>query len=111
MPFCRQPINSAASTSSDFQRGTPYIVLVATHTRTGLETVRAANPTFNSATWLADTTHQALTTLKPRGTPMLYAMDGNRIAFSIPGNLDNPTLVTTIADSWIKNTAKPLTPQ
>ena len=42
---------------------------------------------------------------------MLYAMDGNRIAFSIPGNLDNPTLVNAIADSWIKNTAKPLTPQ
>lgn len=109
---CDRLMNTlAASASADFQRGTPYVVIVAAKNRNGLETVRAANAVFSSATWLADTNHQALSALKPRGTPMLYAMDGNRIAFSIPGNLDNPALVNTIADNWIKGSAKPLTTQ
>jgi hypothetical protein len=91
----------AASESSDLKTGKPYVILVAGKTSEALERVRANYSTLSEATWLGDRDAQAYAALKPRGTPILYAMDGSKIAWNVPGNLGNPAKVEKMAAAWI----------
>jgi hypothetical protein len=94
----------AASDSSDLKNGQPYVVLVAGSKSDSLEKVRAKYSSLSGATWMSDRNGQAVAALKPRGAPILYAMDGNKIAWSVPGNLGDPARVEKMAASWITST-------
>jgi hypothetical protein len=91
----------AAGGNPGLNNGLPYVILVAAKTQDGLERVRANYGTLSNATWLVDKNDEALAALKPRGTPMLYAMDGNNIAWNVPGTLGDPTRVQKMAADWI----------
>jgi hypothetical protein len=91
----------AASESSGLKTGKPYVILVAGKTSDSLERVRANYSALSEATWLGDRDAQAYAALKPRGTPILYAMDGSKIAWNVPGNLGNPAKVEKMAAAWI----------
>jgi hypothetical protein len=91
----------AASESPDLKGGKPYVILVAGKTSDGLERVKANFSPLSEATWLADKDSQAYAALKPRGTPVIYAMNGTKIAWKVPGNLGNPARVEKMAAAWI----------
>jgi hypothetical protein len=91
----------AASESPGLKGGQPYVILVAGRTSDALERVRANFSTLGRATWLADRDAQAYAALKPRGTPVIYAMDGSKVSWSLAGNLGNPARVEAMAASWI----------
>jgi len=91
----------AAGGSSGVKSGQPYVILVAGKRADAVDRVRANYSTLSEATWLADRNEQAYAALKPRGTPMIYAMDGSKIAWNVPGNLGNPAKVEKMAASWI----------
>jgi hypothetical protein len=93
----------AASESPDLKGGKPYVILVAGKTSDGLERVKANFSPLSEATWLADKDAQAYAALKPRGTPVVYAMSGMKIAWKVPGNLGNPAKVEKMAAAWIAN--------
>jgi len=95
----------AASESSGLKTGKPYVILVAGKTSDSLERVRANYSTLSEATWLGDRDAQAYAALKPRGTPILYAMDGSKIAWNVPGNLGNPAKVEKMAAAWIASSS------
>ena len=91
----------AAGDSNTLKSGQPYVILVAGKAPEALEKVRANFSTLSEAKWLADRDEQAFAALKPRGTPIIYAMDGNTIAWDVPGNLGNPATVEKMATAWI----------
>lgn len=91
----------AASESASLKSGQPYVILVAGKTSDALGRVEANFSTLSEATWLADKDAQAYTALKPRGTPVIYAMDGSKIAWNVPGNLGNPAKVEKMAAAWV----------
>jgi len=95
----------AASESPALKGGQPYVILVAGKTSDAVERVRANYSTLTNATWLADKDNRVFAALKPRGAPMIYAMDGSKIAWSVPGNLGNPARVEKIAANWISTTS------
>jgi hypothetical protein len=95
----------AASENSGLKSGQPYVVLVAGSTSEALEKVRANYSALSDAAWLGDRNGQALVALKPRGAPIVYAMDGNKIAWSVPGNLGDPARVEKMAASWVTSTS------
>jgi hypothetical protein len=78
-----------------------YVIIVDGHDRDALDSVRAKYASLANATWLADRNHQVMTMLKPRGTPMLYAMDGEKIVWSVPGTLGDAAMVERRASDWI----------
>lgn len=90
-----------ASESPSLKGGQPYVIVVASHTSDGLERVRATYQNLSEANWLADKDGQAYSALKPKGTPMIYALDGSRIAWSIPGTLGSPAKIEKMAGDWI----------
>ena len=93
----------AAGATSQQGQGLAYVIVVAGKDKNGLDRVRAQYDTLTNATWVADSSKQFMTALKPRGFPMLYAMDGSKIAWSVPGNLGNPALVEQMTSSWMAN--------
>jgi hypothetical protein len=97
----------AASGDSGLQGGKPYVIVVAGKQSEALEKVRANFSTLGEATWLGDKENHAFDALKPRGVPMIYAMDGSKIAWNIPGNLGNPALVEKRLANWIASSPGP----
>jgi hypothetical protein len=95
----------AASESSGLKSGQPYVVLVAESKSDALEKVRANYSALRDATWMSDKNGQALVALKPRGAPIVYAMEGNKIIWSVPGNLGDPARVEKMAASWMTSTS------
>jgi len=93
----------AADESGGLKGGQPYVVVVSGKERDAVDRVRANYSTLSEATWLADKDKQAYAALKPRGAPMIYAMDGSRIAWNVPGNLGNPAKVEQMAAAWISS--------
>jgi hypothetical protein len=91
----------AAGDSNSLKSGQPYVIVVAGKASDGLEKVRANYSTLSEATWLADKDDQILAALKPHGAPMIYAMDGHRIAWDVPGNLGDPATVEKMVSAWI----------
>ena len=91
----------AASGSSGLSGGKPYVILVAGKASDAVDRVRANYSTLSQATWLADKDNRAYVALKPRGAPMIYAMDGKKIAWSVPGNLGNPAKVEKMTAAWM----------
>jgi hypothetical protein len=81
--------------------GQAYAVIVVGRQKDGLDTVHAAYSPLANATWVGDTQGQALAAFKPHGYPMLYAMDGSRIAWSVPGTLGDPARVEQRAAAWV----------
>jgi hypothetical protein len=91
----------AASESASLKTGAPYVILVAGKSSEALARVRANYAGLTGATWLADRDDRVFALLKPRGAPMIYAIDGSKVAWSIPGNLGNPAKVEKMAASWV----------
>jgi hypothetical protein len=91
----------AASGSSGLGGGKPYVILVAGKASDAVDRVRANYSTLSQATWLADKDDRAFAALKPRGAPMIYAMDGQKIVWSVPGNLGNPAKVEKMTAAWM----------
>jgi len=95
----------AASASPQMDGGRPYVIVVAnkgdTHGGNRLDALRARYSTMSNATWMEDSKGAMIAALKPRGTPMLYAMSGNRIAWSVPGALGDPAMVEHMAAAWL----------
>jgi len=89
------------------KRGAPYVIVVDAPTVDALERVRAAYPYLSDATWVADTGHEASTALKLKGSPMLYALHGNAIAFHVPGTLGDALTVKNLANSWLTTNDNP----
>jgi len=106
LPCDRLMNGLAASTSSELTGGVPYVIVVDGKTQDALERVRGDFPALSQATWLVDKGHQAIPALKARGTPVLYALEGTRIVWNVPGTLANPALVEKMAAAWM--TTKPL---
>lgn len=94
----------AASENSALKGGQPYVILVGGKGPDALEKVRANFSPLSSATWLSDKDAKAFAALKPRGEPVIYAMEGNKISWIVPGNLGNPTRVLNMVGAWAAST-------
>jgi len=101
MPCDRLMTALAASEDSGLKGGQPYVIVVAGKQSEALERVRANFSTLSDATWLGDRENHAFDALKPRGVPMIYAMDGSKIAWNVPGNLGNPAMVEKMLATWV----------
>ncbi len=93
-----------ASQNAAAQRGASYVIIVNATTADALERVRATYSNLSDATWVADTGHEALTALRLKGAPMLYALHGDAIAFHVPGTLRDTATVKSLASSWLAGT-------
>lgn len=91
----------AVSKSPDLQTGLPLVVIVEGKAADAAEQVRPNFKSMNKASWLTDSHQQVRAQLKARGAPMLYAMNGSKIAWNVPGNLGDPTRVERMAASWV----------
>jgi len=102
----------AASESPDLKGGQPYVILVEGKASDAVDRVRANYSTLSQSTWLADKEGQARAALKPRGEPTIYAMNGSKIAWSVPGNLGSPAKVEKMTAAWMASSvaASPATP-
>jgi hypothetical protein len=90
-----------ASSSPDLKSGIPYVIVVSGNSQNGLEKVRANFGNLSAAHWMLDSDRQFLTALKPSSSPVLYAMDGQAIAWKLPGNLGDASRVEKLASAWI----------
>jgi hypothetical protein len=96
----------AASNNTQLKGGAALVIVVAnngTRNANRLDALRAKFSTASSATWLEDSQGAALKALKPRGTPMLYALSGSRIQWAMPGLGGDPALVEKMASSWVNS--------
>lgn len=91
----------AASESAALKGGAPYVILVAGKNSEAVARVQANFSSLSDATWLADRQGKVFAALKPRGTPMIYAMDGSKVAWTVPGNLGSPAKVEKMAAAWV----------
>ncbi len=102
----------AESDNALLKSGTQLVIVVAdsgnTHNSNRLDATRAQFSAINGATWLEDTNGAAFKALKPRGTPMLYALSGDRIQWSFPGLPSDPNMLSRMAASWV-NSEDPFT--
>lgn len=95
----------AASESPDLKGGEPYVILVDGKGSDAVDRVRVKYSTLSQSAWLADKEGHARAALKPRGEPTIYAMDGSKIAWSIPGNLGSPAKVEKMTAAWMASGA------
>jgi hypothetical protein len=103
---CDRLMNAlAASQSPNLKKGVPYVVLVAGHQAAAAEQVRVQYGTLSDATWLTDQEKQFAKTVKPRGTPTLYAMDGDKVVWSASGTESNPARVEQLVSAWLADMA------
>jgi hypothetical protein len=91
----------ASSKSQDLGAGLPLVIVVEGKAADAAEQVRPNFKSMSKASWLTDSHQQVRTLLKARGAPMLYAMNGSKIAWIVPGNLGDPTRVERMAASWV----------
>jgi hypothetical protein len=101
----------AKNESPLFKQGTSYVIVVK---RSGakaangmLDQLKGNYPSLSSATWVEDVNGEGFTALKPHGEPVLYAVSGNQIAWTLHGTLKNPAMLERIASSWLASTSKP----
>jgi hypothetical protein len=78
-----------------------YTFLVADKDTASLDRVHSAFPELVNAVWVADATGASTAALKVHSAPVLYAMQGNTVAWSVAGNLGNPDLLEHKATAWL----------
>jgi len=97
----------AASDNAQIKGGAALVIVVADNGKSQntnrLDAVRAKFSTVTVATWLEDSQGAALKALKPRGTPMLYALSGDRIQWGLPGLQGDPAIVEKMASAWVNS--------
>ena len=71
--------------------------------REGLTAVSGKFAGLNNATWLSDAKGAITEQLKPNGSPVVYGMDGKKIAWRIAGTLGDARRVGDRAEAWFKS--------
>lgn len=99
---CDRLMNAlATSQSGDLRNGTPYTIIVGSPSPNAIESVRSSFGALQAANWLPDSDHSIFKSLQLKGYPEVFAMDGNRIAWKVAGNLGDPQAVLRMTDTWI----------
>lgn len=99
---CDRLMNTlAASQSPNLKKGLRYVVLVAGHETAAADQVRVKYGGMSDATWLTDLDKQFATMVKPRGTPTLYAMEGDTVMWSASGTESDPVRVEQLVSAWL----------
>lgn len=97
----------ASSENTVLKTGTSLVILVADQGNKSngnrLDALRARFSTLSAAAWLEDSQGAALGALKPRGAPMLYALSGESIMWSMPGLPEEQATVEKRASAWLNS--------
>ena len=103
----------AASDSPLFKQGASLVVVVkpnggaATDGIGILDKMKSAYPSLANAAWVQDADGAAFAALKPHGEPVLYAVSGNDIGWTVHGSMNDPAALERLAHTWLASTAKP----